>query len=144
MSSHFSSPSPVQKPPHICNKPPTGPDYIPPALPNQPLQGFVTYSTPYSPSEGGMISIIALRPTVYSNTWAGSAAAGIFRIELIMECDVDRTELAFQFKWFVSETLYDTINIHNIIPRSWAPFDSGLVIPKPQPTNGTNTWRIWF
>lgn len=144
MSSKFSSAAPIQKPPHVCIKPPAGPDYVPPALPAQPLQGYVEYFTPYTPAEGGMISLIALHPSGPANKWSGSATAGYFRLELEMTCNPGHTRLAFQLDFFSGGMLVDTIVMTDLPARSWTPFDSGQVTPPNQPEHGRIGFHVWF
>ncbi len=144
MSSRFSSTTQTQKPPHICRKPPPGPEYVPPTTPLIPITGYAQYFDPFTPSEGGMISAITLDPAGPPRTWIGSAAAGIYRIDLEMRADPTLTTIRFTLEWFVSGYLYDTIHTDPRPPRAWMPFDSDEYRPLPQPHHGRIAWRLWF
>lgn len=144
MSSKFSNTSQVQKPPHICIKPPPGPEYVPPPLVLQPIQGYVEYFDPGSPSEGGMASQIDLLPNAPLNVWIGYAEAHPYRIDLIMTAGPDQSWISFDFAWHVYDVLEDVILTPMQSPRSWAPFDSGQVEPADQPDHGRAAWHLWF
>ncbi len=144
MSNKFSHTNKTMKPPHICKKPPPGPEYIPPPLTAQPVQGYVEYFDAGTPPEGGFISQIHLLPTGVPRTWFGTAAAGDFRIYLRMLANAEQTFLSFEFDWYIYDILQFRIEVVDHRPRSWAPFDSGVVTPMPQPAAGRNHWRLWF
>lgn len=144
MSSKFSNTTQTQKPPHICIKPPPGPDYIPPPITIQDIGGYVQYYDPSTPSEGGMISFITLYPIGPPNTWSGEASAGIYRTVLTMRANPTKTAIAFTLEWFVSDSLEDTIHTDFRPPRSWTPFDSGEIQPFPQPYHGRIGFHLWF
>ena len=144
MTNKFSHTNKTQKPPAICIKPPPGPEYVPPPITNQSVQGFAEYFDPATGSEGGMISAMALFPTGPTDVWFGTATAAEFEIKLLMAANSQRTFLSFRFDWFVYGDLTQTIIVAQHKPRSWAPFDSGLVTPYPQPDRGRNSWRFWF
>lgn len=143
MTTKFSQRGPVQKPPHICRKPPRGAAYILPPLNNQIISGFAEYFQPQTPGEGGMISQIQLFPTGPPNTWFGTATAGAFKINLLMASDMQKTYLDFRLDWFVSDSLADTILVNGHQARDWSPFDSGQVTPIPQPYRGSIKWHLW-
>ncbi|KKM94756.1 hypothetical protein LCGC14_1195140 [marine sediment metagenome] len=144
MTSKFSHTNKTQKPPSICIKPPPGPEYKPPELPDQSVQGFAQYFDPATGSEGGMISAMELFPMGPPDIWFGTAAAGSFEIKLLMAADTQRTFLSFLFNWYVYGDLVQAIEIDDHRPRSWAPFDTGVVTPHPQPQGGRSSWRFWF
>lgn len=143
MTNKFSHTNQVQKPPHICRKPPPGPRYIPPPISEQIMTGFAEYFQPETPGEGGMISPITLYPTGPPDVWFGTAKAGDFEIKLLMASDIAHTFLQFRLDWFVSGGLVDTVIISHHLPRAWSPFDSGQVTPHPQPYHGKIAWRLW-
>ncbi len=144
MTNKFSHTNKTMKPPAICIKPPPRPRYIPPPLTDQSVQGYAEYFDAASPAEGGMTSTIELFPNGPVDEWFGSAVAGDFKIHLLMNAYADRSLLSFEFDWFIENVLRRHIEIDDHIPRSWAPFDTGVVTPMPQPSAGRNHWRFWF
>lgn len=144
MSSKFSRQTSANKPPAICKKPPEGPTYIPPPITLREIQGYVEYFDPYSPSEGGLVASITLHPTGPPNTWFGSTTQGIYRAQILMTANLQKTHLDYRLDWFVGDLLTDTLFIWNAPAQSWQPFDSGQITPMPQPQHGRIGWHFWM
>ncbi len=143
MSSKFSRTTQTMKPPHICNKPPPGPEYVPPPFDSQIITGYAAYFNPETEAEGGFISPLTLHPSDPPSTWSGSTTAGSFKMDMEMAAYGSRDWLSFIFRFYNYGDLIETIEIDDHVPRSWIPFDTGQVTPWPPPIGGNNSWRFW-
>lgn len=144
MSNKFSNTNITQKPPHVCIKPPPGPEYVPPPFLLQPFEGYAEYLDPASPSEGGMISTINLAYMPIADLWYGTAQTDRYKIELFMQTDPLSTWVSFQLRWNVAGVLDAIVNSEKRPPRSWAPFSSGRFDLFPKPATGAAACEVWF
>ncbi len=142
MSSKFSRMAVTQKPPGVCRRPPEGPEYVPPPLTETPLDGYVDFKNAYSGWPARFISPMAMQPQPPTNTWLGKATNPPGTLELEMYWYPPGNYLMFDIAIFHNGTPIEQWAMTEVTPRSWSPFDTGLLWPDPPPLNGHLRFRI--
>lgn len=142
MSSKFSRMAVSQKPPGVCRAPPEGPEFIPPPLVEQIFDGYVDFENAYSGWPARFISPLHMTPNPPARVWTGRAVNGPGTLELEMYYYEPGNYFNFDIAVFHNATPIEQWAMTKITPRSWRPFDTGLLWPDPPPTNGHLRFRI--
>lgn len=144
MGSKFGRATNPYKPPAVCHKPPLGPDWDVPPFDDGEWEGFCDCHNATSPPEGGMTASIHMPPAPPPGVWFGSVSAGDYEIQILMDSNVDPWYFDYQLFFYFESILNLTLIVNNQKARSLRPFDSGLITPRPLPSQVTASWQFWL
>jgi len=142
MSSKFHGRSKVQKPPAVCRKPP-----VPLIIPSPPFDERYWQSFAFWDDVGGSESIAAtdyftLSPTIDPYTWEGENPNDNYYLKLRMVWVPGSETLQTTLSLMLAGVASDFRQSPPQHPKTFLPFDSGLIQYQPAPYSGAITARI--
>lgn len=143
MSSKFSRPWGVQKPPAVCRKPPVPMPFPPPPWYQNELQGMLAWLCPNGSPALDFSGAVTLIPEPAHNQLTGSVTGDQYDMELIIEYFPPAYDLEITINLLEAGLLIDSYTINVDEPQSEDPFDSGLLHFLDGVPGCTITARAW-
>lgn len=126
MSTKFNNAQKLQKTPKVCKKPPLA---LPPSLESfygYPLQAYASWTNPFSPLDGSIAGLVALKPNPPGNLHFGRIQGDPHSLEIDLSWDPNQLEFLLVLTLLLGMTVIDSRSRTFSNPTPELPFAAGM------------------